>query len=242
MIEVHRFSNTDRWNRIALETSDNKFIPLLLRTPAAGSNEFVIVVNPEGKHKITSALINEIINEGKGLVIVDLSGTGELSGTSPGSGYGWGKLRVVSRSELWFGRTIIGEWVEELNTVIGFLRTEYKGCIVGIDGSREAGLAGLFLSVTEGNVDNLTLRNVPVSYLFDTRQGIDYFSMGIHIPGFLKWGDISLAAALSCKNILIINPVTMSGNAVKGEKLTAVKAEFENMRILCHQAGKTVFK
>jgi hypothetical protein len=34
----------------------------------------------------------------------------------------------------------------------------------------------------------------------------------------------------------------MSGNAVYGEKLTAVAAEFENMRILCHQAGKIVFK
>ncbi len=113
---------------------------------------------------------------------------------------------------------------------------------MGIDGSREAGLAGLFLSVTEGNVDNLTLRNVPVSYLFDTRQGIDYFSMGIHIPGFLKWGDISLATALSCKKVLFINPVTMSGNAVNGEKLNAVEAEFENIRILCHQAGKVVFK
>jgi hypothetical protein len=240
LTEVHRFSNTDRWNRIALETSDNKLIPVLLRTPAAGSNEFVIVVNPEGKDKITSARIHEIIKEGKGLVIVDLSGTGELSGTSPGSGYGWGKLRVVSRSELWFGRTIIGEWVKELNTVIQFLSTEYKGCIVGIDGSREAGLAGLFVSVTEGNVENLTLRNVPVSYLFDTRQGIDYFSMGIHIPGFLKWGDISLATALSCKRVLFINPVTMSGNAVYGEKLTAVAAEFENMRILCHQAKSAI--
>ena len=34
----------------------------------------------------------------------------------------------------------------------------------------------------------------------------------------------------------------MSGNAISGEKLPAVEAEFEKIRTLCHQAGKTTFK
>lgn len=94
----------------------------------------------------------------------------------------------------------------------------------------------------DGNADNLILRKAPVSYLFDTRKGIDFFSMGIHLPGFLKWGDVSLAAALSCKNIVFIDPVSISGNAISGEKLSVVEAEFEKMRNLCHRPGKTVFK
>jgi hypothetical protein len=239
---VHEYSKTDGWDRFALETSDNKLIPVLLRSPSANSDEFVIVANPEGKENIPSDLVDEIIKSGKGIAIVDLSGTGEASGTSLDLSYKWGKLRAVSRSELWFGRTNIGEWVKELNLVTQFLTSNYKAHKVSIDGSKEAGLAGLFLGALEDNIDNLILRKVPVSYLFDTRKGIDFFSMGIHLPGFLKWGDVSLAAALSCKNILFINPVTMSGNAISGEKLLTVEAEFEKIRTLCHQPGKTVFK
>lgn len=239
---VHKFPIINGWNRFALETSDNKLIPILLRPPSANSNEFVIIANPEGKDKISSDLLNEIIREGKGIVVVDLSGIGEASAGTAGLSYGWGKLRTISRSELWFGRTLIGEWVNELNVVIRFLDTDYKGYKIGIDGSKEAGLAGLFLSVLKGDVDNLILRNAPVSYLFDTHKGIEYFSSAIHLPGFLKWGDISLAAALSCKNIQFINPVTMSGNPVNGDKLASVEAEFEKMRTLCHQPGMVVFR
>jgi hypothetical protein len=239
---VHEYSKMNGWNRFALETSDNKLIPVLLRSPSANSDEFVIVANPEGKDNIPFDMVDEIIKSGKGIAIVDLSGTGEASGTSLTLSYKWGKLRAISRSELWFGRTIIGEWVKELNIVTQFLTSNYKAHKVSIDGSKEAGLAGLFLDALEGNVDNLILRKAPVSYLFDTRKGIDFFSMGIHLPGFLKWGDVSLAAALSCKNILFINPVSMSGNEISGEKLPAVEAEFEKMRTLCHQPGKTVFK
>ena len=239
---IHKFANIDGWDRFALETSDNKLIPVLIHPPSANSGEFVIVANPEGKDKIPSDLVSGIINTGKGLVVVDLTGTGEASGTSAADSYGWGRLRTISRSELWFGRTIIGEWVKELNVVTRFLRTDYKAYKVEIDGSKEAGLAGLFLSALEGNVDNLILRNAPVSYLFDTRKGIDYFSSGINLPGFLKWGDVSLVAALSCKNVLFVNPVTMSGNDITGDKLGAVENEFDKLSDLCHQSGKTVFK
>jgi hypothetical protein len=79
-------------------------------------------------------------------------------------------------------------------------------------------------------------------HLFDTREGIDYFSMGVHVPGFLKWGDISLAAALSGSDIEFINPVTMSGHRVNGDKLSSVEAEFEKIGMICGSEGKTVFK
>ena len=215
---VYEYQKMNGWNRFALETSDNKLIPVLLRSPQGNSKEFVIVCNPEGKDSIPSDLIDEIIKSGKGIAIVDLSGTGEASSTSVENNYSTGGLRTIARSELWFGRTMIGEWVKELNVVTQFLNSNYKAVKVSIDGSKEAGLAGLFLGALEGNVDHLTLREAPVSYLFDTREGIDFFSMAIHLPGFLKWGDVSLAAALSGKNIVFINPVSMSGNAKKGRK------------------------
>jgi Acetyl xylan esterase (AXE1) len=239
---VYEFAKTDGWDRVALETSDNKLIPVLIHTPSTSSNEFVVITDPDGKERIPSVLINEYVNSGKGIAVIDLSGTGEASATSIIFSYKIGKLRAVSRSELWFGKTIIGEWVQELNTVIQFVNSRYKASRVTIDGSKETGLAGLFLSALEHNVDNIIMREAPVTYLFDTRKGIEFFSMGVHIPGILKWGDISLAAALSGKNLQFINPVSMSGNPITGEKLSAAETEFEKIRTLCHQSGITVFK
>ena len=239
---VHQYSKMDGWERFSLETSDSKLIPVLLRPSSDNSNEFVIITDPEGKDKIPAGLIDETIKSRKGIVIIDLSGTGEASAGSVVFSYRMGKLRAVSRSELWFGRTIIGEWVKELNIVTQFLSSSYQANKFTLDGSKEAGLAGLFLGALEGKVDSIILREGPVSYLFDTRKGIEFFSNGIHLPGFLKWGDVSLATALTGKNVLFINPVSMSGNAISTEKLIKAEAEFEKIRNLCHQSGKTVFK
>ena len=123
-----------------------------------------------------------------------------------------------------------------------FLTSEYKATKVSIDGSKEAGLAALFLAaLEEDKVDGMILRDVPISYMFDNRKGIDFFSMAVHLPGFLNWGDVSLAAALSGNNITFINPVTMSGSTVDEEKKQAYKTEFEKLRTEYKQPGQTVF-
>ena len=79
-----------------------------------------IVSNPEGKDKISSDLIDRLNRSVKGIAIVDLSGTGEASSASADLSFSSGKLRVISRSELWFGKTMLGEWVKELNVVTKF--------------------------------------------------------------------------------------------------------------------------
>jgi hypothetical protein len=238
---VYEYQKMNGWDRFALETSDNKLIPVLLRSPQSNSKEFVIVSNPKGKDSISSKLVDEIIKSGRGIAIVDLFGTGEASSASIGNNYSTARLLEISRSELWFGRTLIGEWVKEMNVVTQFLNSNYKAVKVSIDGSKEAGLAGLFLVALEGNVDQLILRDAPASYLFDTREGIDFFSMGIHLPGFLQWGDVSLAAALSGKNIIFINPVTMSGQKIGENRLKEYQTEFDKLRLNYKQPGNTVF-
>ena len=177
-----------------------------------------------------------------GIVIADLSGTGETSSPKADTLDGASSFHTISRAELWLGRTTLGEWVNELNLITLFLRSRYHAQKVSIDGSREAGLAALFLGVLEGNLDKITLRDAPVSYLFDNRDSINFFSMAVHIPGFLNWGDVSLAAALSSKNILFINPVTISGQKLSHDRLNEYQAEFDKLRRICKRPGKTVFK
>ena len=239
--KVHKYTSLAGWDRLALETSDNKLIPLLLLTPADPALGYLVIINPAGKGAISEDLVTSLKKKGQGIVIADLSGTGEASSFKENITNKSMVLHTQSRAELWLGKTILGEWVKELNVVSDFLKSRQHAQKVSIDGSKEAGLAGLFLAATGGNVDDIILRDAPLSYLFDNQGSIDFFSMGIHLPGFLNWGDVSLAAALSGKNIRIINPVTMSGVKISESGLKEYKEEFAKLRTLSGKQGKTIF-
>jgi len=239
--KVQEYSVVDGWYRFSLETSDNKLIPVLIHPSKGKGSEFVIVSNPDGKDSIPGELIDEYLKSVSVIAVADLSGTGEASSTSPRYNYANGKLRFISRSELWFGITHIGEWVKELYVVASFVRSEYNPGRLSMDGNKESGLAGLFYSALGGDVNNVVLRNAPVSYLIDNAGSIDFFSSGIFLPGFLKWGDISLVAAIGCKNVSFINPLTISGQIVNDGKLVETQNEFEKLRKICNQQGKTSF-
>ena len=238
---VHQYTSLGGWDRLALESSDDKLIPVLHLAPANQSLGYVIISNPGGKKSIPAELIAELKKKGQGIVIADLSGTGEASSTKENTSNKSMVLHTQSRSELWLGKTILGEWVKELGVVSEFLRMKYHAQKVSVDGSKESGLAGLFLAATGGNVDDVILRDAPLSYQFDSGGSVDYFSMGIHLPGFLNWGDVSLAAALSGKNVRMINPVTMSGEKISEEDLRSYQQEFKKMRMLSNRRGETLF-
>ena len=210
-------------------------------SPANKSQGYVILCNPGGKQDISLSSIDELKKKGSGIVIVDLTGTGEVSTSADQTKDKSMVNHTLSRAELWLGRTMIGEAVKELDLVNAFLKSEYKAEKITVDGTSEAGLAGLFCSVLKGNIDEIVLRDSPLSYLFDNRESVDYFSMAIHLPGFLNWGDVSLAAALSGKKVSFINPVTMSGKPIESDRLKEYKTEFDNLRVACKEPGATVF-
>ena len=237
---IHPFADRNGWSRMALETTDGKFISVLIHLPSGNSKTFVILCNPEGKHKISTVLIDRLVTSGKGMAIVDLSGTGEVI-SNPNSSDKNGNLLTMTRTLLWFGKTVIGEWVSELEVVSDFLHSEYRADQVEADGNKEAGLAELFMAALTGKSGPVILRNAPVSYLFDSRENIDYFSMGINLPGLLKWGDVSLAAALTGGMVTFIDPVTMSGRKLSGSELDKYRFEFKKIRGLCNKQGNTSF-
>jgi hypothetical protein len=239
--KVYQYSDINGWNRFALETNDNKLIPLLHLAPRNKSLGYVILSNPKGKDGISTAVIGEFKKKGSGLVIVDLSGTGEASSITDDSLDFKIKLHTLSRADLLLGKTILGEWVNELDVVTKFLKSRYNAQKISIDGTRETGLAALFFSCVNESSYNVILREAPLSYLFDNRETVDFYSMGIHLPGFLKWGDVSLAAALTGKNILFITPLTMSGGKLSETQLKEYETEFARLRRICKQPGKAVF-
>jgi hypothetical protein len=239
---ISHYSKSNGWDRMTLETTDNKLIPLLHLAPADPSLGYFILCNPNGKNSILPGLIDEYWKKGSGIVVVDLSGAGEASVYRENQSRRGNVMQNVSRAELWLGETVLGEWVKELNVVTDFLTTDYKAKNISIDGSKEAGLAALFMAATmeKAYLDKIIVREAPISYLFDAREGIDFFSMAIHLPGFLNWGDISLASALTGKNVTFINPVTMSGQTISGDRLKDAQTEFDKIKTICRLPGKTL--
>lgn len=237
--KIEHYSPHNNWEKIIIETSEGKSLPLLYLPPVNASLGYTIVCHGNQR---SVALINELRKKGGGIVIVDLSGTGEASSPIADTLMDDGMpFHTLSRAELWLGKTVLGEWVKELNTVVQFLKTKYSAQRISLDGSKEAGLATLFFTSMIGGVENLVLRDVPVSYLFDKRENVDFYNMAIHLPGFLQWGDVSLAAALAGRNIMLINPLTMSGKKLNQRQSKEYQLEFERIRKACHQPGKTLF-
>lgn len=240
--QIHKFPLLNNWERFALQTNDNKIIPMLHLPPVDPSLGYVILCDPLGKKNIPAETIDEYREKGVGLVVVDLTGTGETESPldkSPDKKY---IFHTISRAELWLGRTIMGEWVQDIQLVSNFLLNRFNAEKIIIDGDKEAGLAGLYFGALNDTAAGIILRNAPVSYLFDDRESVDFYSMAIHLPGFLQWGDISLAAVLSGKDVTFINPVTMSGQKISDNKLNEYKKEFKKLRSICNQSGNTFFQ
>lgn len=250
--KVNRYGNEDNWRRLVLETSDGKLIPVLQWPADAHAARYVILCNTTGKQHISPAVIDEWREKGSGIVLLDLSGTGESVSTIARKYDGDGSFHTLARAELWLGRTLLGEWAKELNAVVAFLLSEQPQSRITIEGSKEAGLAALFLCALEADgekqnalhaaVENIILRQAPITYLFDKREGVDFYSMAIHLPGFLRWGDMSLVAALTGKAVTFIDPLSMSGRQITGAQLSDYKREFTEMRKRCATGGTTVFK
>ena len=235
--EIHEFPKIDGWQRFILESSDNKLIPLIVKVTSENPGMFRIICDATGKMNIPSVLIHDIAKSGENIAVIDLSGSGEVTSTTS-SFDKRGNIRTLSRSLLWFEETLIGEWCKELGLTIDFLTNNYHTTSINIDGNREAGLAALFLGALGNDIESVVLYDAPVSYLFDTAKSINYFSMGIHIPGFMNWGDVSLAVALNNYPVTFINPVTMSGNIIDDEHLLKFKTECEKIKVICHQPGE----
>jgi hypothetical protein len=66
--------------------------------------------------------------------------------------------------------------------------------------------------------------------------------MAIHVPGILKWGDISLVAALNKRAELIFkDPVSVTGEKITGTQLSDYKAKFSKMGTACKSENKILF-
>jgi len=66
--------------------------------------------------------------------------------------------------------------------------------------------------------------------------------MAIHIPDFLKWGDISLLAVLCNKDITLNNPVSITGRTLSEEEIESFRDEFDALATRLKSRSKIDFE
>jgi hypothetical protein len=225
VINVMEYADEGKWKRFALLTNDGGLIPLIVEPAKNAGGNYVLILQPQGKAGVSEQLLDEYRSKGTGIVLVDLWGTGEAASAVADSLDGGTAFHTLLRTDLLLGRSVMGEWVKETELINKFVRERFKSKSIALDGAKEAAISSLLYSSLYPDVQEVIVRDAPVSYLFDNRDSVDFYNMAVHLPGFLKWGDLSLAAALSGKNVVFVHPRTMSGIPLSTSQLSAFREE-----------------
>ncbi len=241
--KAHEYEKSEGWHRIVLETTGKHLIPLRYFSSVKKNAPVVILCTDGDKDGKEKMIINDYIQKGYSVAVADLWGTGELASAQARATDGrLPEFHTLARAQLWLGHTIMGEWVSDMNDVIKYVQLHYKPSSVTIDAGREIAIAALMQSALNNNVDTCILRTCPLSYALDKREGIDFFNMAIHVPGILKWGDISLMAGLNKRTELIFkDPVSITGEKITGTQLSDYKTRFLKMKRACKSENRILF-
>ena len=234
---LKRYPAKDGIERMALEVGDH-LIPILMK-PGTVKGKYTILLDTDGKNDIADAEISAAGSDGSTVVLFDLFGTGETARSI----HTLGKYHQIFRQLLWVGRSVPGEWVFDILAIVRMLKRSFRATDIKVKAFRETGCCALF-ALALGKADfALEVVNAPASYLFRrdsivtfkldpfkdrTIQGCLYTPV-MSLPGFLKWGDISLAAALCGDKVKFTSPRAYDGTTYTAEEIEAFNAEIKTM-------------
>ncbi len=222
---------TDGWQAVQLTTASGNVLPIWLKQPANPAAGIAVLVHGQGRDRLPASAVSDITAEGKGILTLDLWGTGSHGSVTATQIDG--KLsphHTLSRSMLWLGQTMMGQWAGELCLAMQWVQSQYPEAAIQLTGFREAGLAALYAAPFTPIPSKITVVDTPVSYLFDAAEGIDHYNMSVHVPGILPWGDIGMLAALANGPITFRNPCTLSGRPLDATALRAHWGFFKTMQ------------
>ena len=129
----------------------------------------------------------------------------------------------------------------DFSLAAAYVRMTYPEASITVGGINGAGLAALFFSAIEGNSVPAVLEKCPASLVFHRKAPSEYSAMVDYLPGFLVWGDVSLAAALTGADVSFIDPLYSDLEPVDKEGILKLKSEFDSVRRFCGTSGTIRF-
>ncbi|MCF1715643.1 acetylxylan esterase [Flavihumibacter sp. RY-1] len=192
-------------------------------------NNITICLDPRGKgaafHELPAAHPSE------NLVAIELLGTGEFS--SPTANFFDSEtipFHTISRSLLWMGRTVMGEWVNQIHLATQFAREMQAATSVQLVASREAAVAAILYAAIFQGVDKLLLSDAPLSYQYEEQHTSRAFNMSVILPGIIPWGDLVHAMALSDAEIHCIEPKNIHGTQLSDQQQATISERFNQIK------------
>lgn len=236
-LTLHRYADNEGTGRAALEAGDH-LIPFLIR-PGKKAGLFRIVLHPEGKAMLDPEVLDKAAADGATLILPDLYGTGETAQPNQTIGL----HHQFFRQLLWVGRSLVGEWTYDLLALGKTLRNEFKVKELQVTGVKETGFVALCANALSNTFDAVTAADAPGSLLFD-ESTISFtaaspfvkflpnaiYSLALSIPGFLKWGDVSLIAALGKGKVSFTSPRTSDGTPLTKQGIQKLEKEIQSVR------------
>ena len=220
------------YDRYSLACGEH-LIPIVIK-PGSAAGKFRVLLAKEGKIAITDEEIAKAGADGASVVMFDLFNTGETAQPNTITG----EFTNTVRQLIWVGRTLPGEWTRDILSVCTVLKRELGAQEVIVDAGKECGACLLFAAALDQGkvIDGANIADIPGSLVFHHTlecfvnsaaikrvNGCLYTAM-LSIPGFLKWGDIALAAALS-KNVKITAPRLYDGTPLDADAVAAFENE-----------------
>lgn len=230
--EFHRHGKVKvgdaEWTKATLESSDDLLIPLLICEPKQGCGEYAIIANTAEKNTLLeSELVAEHQKRDVGIILPDLCGLGETAQPSDDN-VAFMKDHIIARAFMWLGHTVTGKWVEQLYILKSLAENELGASKVSLVGYAEIGLAAIFAEAVFGGFSSVTANRAPASY--KVGKATTKLSMGVHVPKILKWGDVSLAAAICATEVEFIDPISMDGDPLDENAKLAFDAELAHFK------------
>ena len=190
---LYSYREKDGIGRFVLDTGDH-LIPFLFREGSRSPEKVCILLHPDGKAALDNGDIGHAGSDGCSLLLPDLFGCGETAQPYPSVG----PHHQIYRQLLWVGRRLIGEWVYDILALAKVLKQEFNRHEISLYGVKECGTSAMLANALSADFSEIFADSAPASLLFDTRREEEEnkFSIALNIPGFLRWGDISLVEAL----------------------------------------------
>ncbi len=230
--KLKKFGTVDGYERYALDIDDH-LIPFLVKAGSA-KGKFRLLLHPEGKGSLTDAEIAEAAADGSTLVICDLFGEGETAQPNVILGI----RSQLMRQLLWIGRSVPGEWLFDIFALLKVIKKDFKAASIDIKGYREAGACAAFAAALKPGEFTVEAVDAPTTMLFSRGEGVNFFGVAfkpkatgclysqmLATPNFLKWGDISLVAALANGAVKYTSPRAYDGALLSDSQIADFNAE-----------------
>lgn len=181
-----------RWRKFTVETLPGGLLPCceLLPDGDGEPQRTVLALHPGGKAALADRPeIQAWLATGASVCLADLRNTGETN---------WENARLApghdaSRTALWLGRTMLGEWTEDIMALARLFAD--AGVSPEVAAWGETGLAALCAAAFEESLARCELHGLPPTVV--PGETAPDLHMAAYVPGFLLWGDVPDLRALA---------------------------------------------